>query len=227
MYKENIRFFNPIRRQTFLAYLQDCSDKHLNLFQLDVADDKSWIELTPQITRVTGPYIFKPKEMVQQIKYSSASSQGASIYTYAQMQKFWNMIYDNSEMKAILQKVSWSFLNAQKILFTDSYSPLGSSQTIYLDYLISPKFWKNEYTRIFEKLQYYLEKCGIVSASFLFVKFVLDCLVFTIKAMHIQKITGRSLRFGKVLLAAAYNILFTSIVTSIFTQDEQTEKLEE
>ena len=45
--------------------------------------------------------------------------------------------------------------------------------------------------------------------------------------MHIHKITGRSLHFGKVLLAASYNILFTSIVTSIFTQDEQTEKREQ
>ena len=45
--------------------------------------------------------------------------------------------------------------------------------------------------------------------------------------MHIHKITGRSLHFGKVLLAASHKILFTSIVTSIFTQDEQTEKREQ
>ena len=45
--------------------------------------------------------------------------------------------------------------------------------------------------------------------------------------MHIHKITGRSLHFGKVLLAASYNILLTSIVTSIFTQDEQTERIEQ
>ena len=100
MYKENIRFVDPITRQTFQsADLQDCSDKHLNLFQLD--DDKSWTELTPQITRVTGPYLFKPKDVVQRTKHALASSQGASIYTCAQMQKFWKMISDNSEMKGI------------------------------------------------------------------------------------------------------------------------------
>ena len=82
MYKENIRFFDPITRQTFQsADLQDCSDKHSNLIQLDVHDDMSWIELTPQITSVTGPYLFKPKDIVQQIRQSLASSQGASIYT--------------------------------------------------------------------------------------------------------------------------------------------------
>ena len=92
-------------------------------------------------------------------------------------------------MKGILQKMSRSFLNAQKYLFSDSNSPLGSSQT-------SPRL-------------------------------ILDCLLLIIKAMHIHSITGRSLHFGKVLLATSYNILFTSIVISIFTQDEQTEKLEE
>ena len=98
MYKEKIQFVDPITRKTFQsAYLQDCSVKHLNLFQLDVDDDKSWIELTPQITRDTGRYLFKPKEIVQQIKHSFVSSQGTSIYTYAQKQNFWNMISDNSE----------------------------------------------------------------------------------------------------------------------------------
>ena len=64
MYKEDTQFFDPITRQTFQsADLQDCSDKHSNLFQLDVDDDKSWIELTPQITRVTGPYLFKRKSV--------------------------------------------------------------------------------------------------------------------------------------------------------------------
>ena len=102
------------------------------------------------------------------------------------------MISDNSEMKGILQKVSRSFLNAQKFLFTALYIPLGSSQTICLDYLISPNFSKNEYTRMLGKVQNYLEKCGIVFASFLFGKFILDCLV-----------------------------------TSFFTQVEQTEKIEQ
>ena len=128
MYKENNRFVDPITRQTCQsADLQDCSDKHSNLFQLDVDDDKSWIELTPQITRVTGSYLFKPKEIIQQFRHFLASSQGASVYTYAQMRKFWNMISDNSEMKGILQKASRSSLNAKKFLFTDSYSPLVSS----------------------------------------------------------------------------------------------------
>ena len=55
MYKNKIRVFDPITRPTFQsADLQNCSDKHLDFFHLNVDDDRSWIELTPQITRVIG-----------------------------------------------------------------------------------------------------------------------------------------------------------------------------
>ena len=196
MYREKIHFVDPITRQTFkLADQQNCSDKRLNLHQLDVDNDNSWIELTPSITRVKGPDLFRPKETIRQVKHSLASSHDASIYTYAQMQKFWYMITDHSEMKSILQKISQIFLNARKYFYPDSSSQYGSTQNIYLDYLISPDFWKNEYTRIFGTKQYYLERCGIIFASFLFVKFLLDALVFVIKVLHIHKLTGRTLHF--------------------------------
>ena len=86
MYEENIRFVDPITRQSFqLADLHECSDKHLNLFQLD---EKSCIELSLQMTKVAEPYLFKPKKIVQQIKNSLASTQGDSIYNYVQIQIF-------------------------------------------------------------------------------------------------------------------------------------------
>ena len=108
------------------------------------------------------------------------------------------MITDHTEMNGILQKVFQTFLNARKRFYQDSSSQYGSTQNIYLDYLISPDFWKNEYTRIFGTIQYYLEKCGIIFASLLFLKFILDALVFVIKVLHIHKLTGRTLHFGKL-----------------------------
>ena len=111
MYEENIRFFYPITRQTFQsADLYECSDEHLNLFQLD---EKSCIELSLQITKVTKPYLFKPKKVVQQIKKSFASTHDDSIYHYAQI-LFSRKIISFFEKKEIIQKVSRSFLNARK-----------------------------------------------------------------------------------------------------------------
>ena len=221
MYREKILFLDLITRQTFKSlYQQDCSDKHLNVYQPDVDKDNSWIELTSSITRVIGPDLFKAKEVQRQVRNSPASNHHASIYTFAQMQKFWSMITDHSQMKGILQKVSRTFLNARKQFYPDSSRQYGSTQNIHIDYLISPDFWKNEYTRIYGTIQYYLKKCGIIFASFLVVKFIVDALVLVIKVLHIHIVTGQTFHFGKIMLAASYNILFTTVVTSIFAQNE-------
>ena len=47
------------------------------------------------------------------------------------------------------------------------------------------------------------------------------------KALHFHKITGQSLHWGKVIHTALNKTLFTFIVTSIFTSDEQNEKIDE
>ena len=89
MCRDKILFVDPITRQTFKsADQQDCSAKHLNVYQPDVDKDNSWIKLTPSITRVIGPDLFKAKEIQRQVRQSLASNHDASIYTYAQMQKF-------------------------------------------------------------------------------------------------------------------------------------------
>ena len=93
-------------------------------------DDKRSIERTPQIRSNTGLQLFKPIEIVPQIKHSLASSRGSATYTYAEIRKIWNMISDNSEMKGMLQEACRSFFNVRKTLFSDSYSTLGSAQNI-------------------------------------------------------------------------------------------------
>ena len=85
MYCEKIHFVYPITRQTFKSTdQQDCSDNHLNFYQLDVDNYNSWIKITPFITRVKSPDLFQPKELKRQVKHSLASSHETSIYTYAQ-----------------------------------------------------------------------------------------------------------------------------------------------
>ena len=97
--EDEIHFVDPISRQTFTeAEEQLCSDKHSNLFQLDVDDDNSWDELTPQITKVRGPALFKPPIVIQKIANIITASIQASIYTYKGMMAFWNSITFNSNI---------------------------------------------------------------------------------------------------------------------------------
>ena len=55
-------------------------------------------------------------------------------------------------------------------------------------------------------------------------KFIIQIVVTIIKALQIHKITGASVNFGKVVLFATYNFLFTSIMTSIFKNETANEK---
>ena len=80
LYEDEIHFVDPISRHTFTeSEKQLCSDKHSNLFQLDVDDDISWVELTPQTTKVRGTALFKPHIVTQKIANIITASIQASI----------------------------------------------------------------------------------------------------------------------------------------------------
>ena len=70
LFKGKIHYVDPITRQTFTnAKEQSCLDKHLNLFQLDIDDDDSWVQLTPSIQQVPAPEIFNPRLNIQFIQW--------------------------------------------------------------------------------------------------------------------------------------------------------------
>ena len=96
-------------------------------------------------------------------------------------------------------------------------------RTVYLDSFISPNFFDNSYIEMFGYTQLILEQCGIYFAAFL-LKFIIQIVVTIVKALQIHKITGASVNFGKIILFATYNILFTSIMTSIFKSETTNEK---
>ena len=76
MYREKTHLVHSITRQTFKsADQQDCSDQHLNLYQLEVDNDNSWIELTPSTKKVKD--LFKAKEIQRQVRHSLASGHHA------------------------------------------------------------------------------------------------------------------------------------------------------
>ena len=68
----------------------------------------------------------------------------------------------------------------------------------------------------FESVAYVLEFCGIYFSCFLFIKLIVDLIVMILRHMEINRLTGASLGFGKMLLSASYNLFLTSILTSVF-----------
>ena len=101
------------------------------------------------------------------------------------------------------------------------YSNYYTTKTKFLDSLISSQFLHNRYIKAFGRVQYYFEQCGITFAVFLSVKFIIDNVICIYRALQIHKITGASVSFGKEILSATFNILFQSIVTSVFRPTEE------
>ena len=194
-----------------------CSDKHSNLFQLDVDDDNSWVQLTPQITKVRGPALFKPHIVIQQIANIITASIQASTYTYKEMMAFWNSINFNSKLKRILLKhFTKSLLDSRESFSNISGTNYYKSRTIYLDSFISPDFFNNQFVEPFGKIQYIIQRCGIFFAAFLFIKILIDIVLCLIRAMQINKITDASIHFGKALFAATFDLMSVPFLTSIY-----------
>ena len=68
----------------------------------------------------------------------------------------------------------------------------------------------------FGSVAYVLKFCGIYFSCFLFLKLIVDLIVMILRHMEISRLTGASLRYGKTLLSASYNLFSTSILTSVF-----------
>ena len=217
LYEDEIHFVDPISRQTFTeAEEQLCSDKHSNLFQLDVDDENSWVELAPQITKIRGPALIKPHIVIQQILNIITASIQASIYTYKEMMAFWNSINFNYNMKGVLKHFTKSLLGSRESFPNISGTNYYNSRTIYLDSFISPDFFNNEFVETFGKIQYIMERCGLFFAAFLFIKLLIDIVLCLIRAMQINKITDASIHFGKALFAAMFDLMSVPILTSVY-----------
>ena len=212
-----MHFVDPISRQTFTeAEEQLCSDKHSNLIHLDVDDDNSWIELTPQITKVRGPAIFKPHIVIQQIAKIFTASIHASIYKYEKKMASWNSIDFNSNMKGNLKHFTKSFFAKRESFSNISGTNYYNSRTINLDSFILLDFFNNQFVETFGKMQFLIEQWGIFFAALLFIKLLIDIVLCKIRAMQINKITDASIYFGKALFAATFDLMSVPILTSSY-----------
>ena len=217
LYEDEIHFVDPISRQTFSEAKEKlCSEKQSNLFQLDVDDDNSWVELTPQITKVRGRALFKPHIVIQQIANIITASIQASIYTYKERMAFSNSINFISNMKGVLKHFTKSLLDSRKSISNISGTNFYNSRTINLDSFISPDFFNNQFVETFGKIHYIIERCGIFFAAFLFIKLLIDIVLCLIRAMQINKITDASIHFGKAHLAATFDLMSVPILTSLY-----------
>ena len=218
LYEGEIRFVDPITRQTYPdAVPQKCSDGIKNLFQLDMDQEDSWYTLTPGIVHQDKPAIFGPKKPTPMTAQSLIGSQDAGMYTRNELRRFWDNILINAASRTALKKFSQN-----PIIYSipqegqDGFNYYTPGTEIYVDKMISPDFLKDRFMDTFGPVAYVPEHCGIYFSVFLFFKLIIDVVVMVIRHLELSKMTGASLGFGKTLLSASYNIFLTSVLTSMY-----------
>ena len=85
----------------------------------------------------------------------------------------------------------------------------------FVEKMISPGYFNDQFLETFGPVVYVLEHCGIYFSVSLFIKLIFDVVVMIVRYMEIEKITGSTFGFDKTLLSASYNIFLTSVLTSM------------
>ena len=207
-YRGQIQLVDPITRQTYPhATTQNCSDRIKYLFQLDMDQEDSWYTLTPGIVYQDKPAIFGPKDISPVSSHTFTGSQNAGMYTRNELKGFWDSILINAASRTALKTLSQNL-----IVYTSAEEGTDGSHyytprtEFFVDKMISPGYFKDQFLDTFGPVVYVLELCGIYFSVFLFIKLIIDMVVMIVRYMEIDKLTGSTRGFGNTLLSASYNI---------------------
>ena len=138
------------------------------------------------------------------------------MYTEGELSEFWDAILIGSASKNASRKFTRDLIvysNAKK--GPDGYTYYAPRTVLFVDNMITPKYFENGFVQSFGTVGYWLEKSGIWFAIYLFIKLITDIVVTVVRTLEIHRITGRSVSFGKVLLSTTYNFFMVSILNSV------------
>ena len=139
------------------------------------------------------------------------------MYTRNELKGFWDSILINAASRTALKKFPQNLIvcaTAQE--GTDGSHYYTPRTEFFVDKMISPGYFKNQFLDTFGPVVYVLEHCGIYFSVFLFIKLIIDVIVMIVRYMEIDKLTGSTLGFGKTLLSASYNFFLTTVLTSMY-----------
>ena len=217
-YKNAIFFVDAITRQTYPnARVQNCPDRIKNFLQFDMEKENSWFTITPTLEHRKRPAVFGPKDVTPVSRRAFGGAGDVGIYTRAQLSEFWDNIVISAASRKALQKVSRKLIVPNTAIHgQEQYSYYSPRKDFYLDNMICPSYFRNQFMDTFGSVAYVLDFCGIYFSCFLFIKLIVDLIVMILRHIEFNPLTGASLGFGKTLLSASYNLFLTSILTSVF-----------
>ena len=179
-------------------------------------DENSWFTIIPTLEHRKRPAVFGPKDVTPVSRKSFGGAGDAGIYIRAQLKEFWDNIPISAASRKALQKFSREIIVPNTAIHgPEQYSYYAPRIDFYVDNMISPSYFKNQFMDTFGSVAYVLEICGVYFSCFLFFNLIVDLIVMISRHMETNCLTGASLAFGKTLLSASYNLFLTSILASV------------
>ena len=124
--------------------------------------------------------------------------------TRAQLSEFWDNILISAASRKTLQNFSRELIVPNTaIRGPEQYSYYAPRTDFYVDNMISPSYFKNQFMDTFGSVAYVLEFCGLYLSCFLFITLIVDIIVMILRHIEINRLTGASLGFGNTLLSCS------------------------
>ena len=179
--------------------------------------EDSWYTLTPGIVHQDRPAVFGPKVVSPVAVHFFPGYQDAGMYTRSELSSLWDSILISAACRNVLKKFPQKlivFSNNNKN--PDSFPYYASRTDFFVDNMISPGYFKDQFMDTFEPVAYVLEHCGIYFSVIVLYKLLIDVVVMVIRHLEITKRTGAQLGFVKTLLSASYKVLTKPVLTSMY-----------
>ena len=176
-----------------------------------------WYILTPGIVHQDKPAIFGSQGINLVASHTFTESQDAGIYTRNEPKGFWDSILINVVSRTALKKFSQKLIvytTAQE--GTDGSHCYTPRTEFFVDKMISPAIFEDQFFDTFGPVVYVFDHCGIYFSVFLFIKFIIDVVVMIVHYREIDKITGSTLGFGRTLLSTSYKTFLLNVLTAMY-----------
>ena len=165
---------------------------------MDMDRKDSWYSLTPENIHRDRPAVFARKDISPFTTQKFPESTKTGICTKGPLNEFWDCILMSSVWKNALQRFTRNLIvpsNAKEN--SDGYSYYAHRTDYFADNMISPNYFENKFVPTFGTVGYWLEKCGIWLAKFLFIKLIIDIVVIVMRTLEIDRITKVQSVLGK------------------------------
>ena len=158
-YKNAIFSVDPITRQTYPdVQVQNFSDRIKNLFQFDMEDGNSWFTITLTLEHRKCPAVLGQIDVTPVSGRAFGEAGDAGIYTRAQLSEFWDKILISAASRKALEKISRELIVPSTAIHgPEQFSYYAPRTDFYVDNMISPSYFKNQFMHTFGSVAYSLE----------------------------------------------------------------------